>query len=55
MANSYTNKIIINGVTRIDLTSDTVSPSNLMEGIIAHDASGASIVGEVQIYDGSVT
>lgn len=43
--NPYKNKIIYNGVTLLDLTGDTVSPSTLAQGITAHDASGAPIVG----------
>lgn len=43
--NPYKNKIVYNGTTLIDLTGDTVTPSVLMEGYTAHDASGAPIVG----------
>ena len=39
------NKVIANGETLIDLTEDTVTPSNMVSGIVAHDASGARIVG----------
>lgn len=45
MANSTYNKIIINGKTLIDLTSDTVDASKLLEGVTAHDKSGAIITG----------
>lgn len=43
------NKVILNGSegenVLIDLTSDTVTPENLEEGVTAHDASGKPIVG----------
>lgn len=45
MPNPYVNKVTVNNSTVIDLTSDTVTPSVLMQGYTAHDASGASIVG----------
>lgn len=43
--NPYKNKVVYNGTTLIDLTGDTVTPSVLMEGYTAHDASGALITG----------
>ena len=45
MANANVNHVVINGVTKLDLRSDTVTPSTLMQGYTAHDASGAAIVG----------
>lgn len=39
------NKVDANGRTLIDLTSDTVTPEMLVEGVTAHDASGALITG----------
>lgn len=39
------NKVIYNGNTLIDLTQDTITPSRLISGYTAHDASGAPIVG----------
>lgn len=46
MANNSTyNKIVINGRTLIDLTSDTVDASKLLSGATAHDKSGAEITG----------
>ena len=51
MANNSTyNKIVINGRTLIDLTSDTVSADKLASGITAHDKSGATITG-TNTYD----
>lgn len=47
--NQYVNKVsyVENGTPRvlIDISSDTVTPSTLLQGYTAHDASGASIVG----------
>ena len=39
------NKVVANGETLIDLTEDTVTPSTMVSGIVAHDATGARIVG----------
>lgn len=55
----YINKVIVNGETKIDLTSDSVDPSKLLSGATAHDKSGTPIVGilesknidDVQITD----
>lgn len=45
MANQYVNKVVINGTTKIDLTGDTVQAQYLLDGITAHDRSGAAIEG----------
>lgn len=45
MASKYYNKIIINGQTKIDLTSDTITANKLLSGYTAHDKSGATITG----------
>lgn len=39
------NKIIFGGETLIDLTSDTITAEDLAKDIIAHDKSGAVIIG----------
>lgn len=39
------NKVVYDGRTLIDLTSDTVTADTLLEGITAHDKSGQVIVG----------
>lgn len=41
------NKVEINGEPIIDLTGDTVDPSNLLEGYTAHDKRGELIVGKM--------
>lgn len=45
MANQYINKVIYGGNTIIDLTSDTITASDLAYGVTAHDKSGATITG----------
>ena len=45
MANQYVNKVIIDGVTKIDLTADTVAAASLLSGTTAHDRTGAPITG----------
>lgn len=39
------NKVVINDKTALDLTGDTVTPSDLVEGVTAHDATGVQITG----------
>ena len=39
------SKIILNGVTQMDLTQDTVEASNLLQNYTAHGADGEAIVG----------
>ena len=57
MANQYNNKVALSdGTVLIDLTSDTVEASALRSGYTAHDRSGASISGALQVvtyYTGS--
>lgn len=48
MANQFVNKLIKDGVTKLDLTSDTVTPETLAEGVTAHNASGAEITGTME-------
>lgn len=45
MANPYVNKVVVDGVTKLNLEADTVEASKLLEGETAHDASGAPITG----------
>lgn len=49
------NKVIFDGNTLIDLSSDTVAPYKLLRGETAHDKSGKQIVGVLtrnNIYSG---
>lgn len=39
------NKVVLNGDIKIDLTGDTVQPSNLFKGIKAHGSDGNIITG----------
>ena len=43
--NTYNSKVIFNGEVLMDLTGDTVTPSQLLKGITAHGANGAPITG----------
>lgn len=54
MANQYVNKVIINGVTKIDLTSDTVTADKVLSGYKAHIASGAQVTGSCD-FDSNTT
>lgn len=45
---SSVNKVIVNGIVRIDLTDDTVSPDTLLKGVTAHDNSGTLITGTLE-------
>lgn len=51
------NKVIYNGNTLIDLTSDTLTSSDqLLNGVVAHSSNGETITGNVVIqkyYTGS--
>ena len=38
-------KVVLNGTTYVDLTSDTVDPSTLLSGYTAHNRSGELITG----------
>ena len=46
------SKVIINGVTKLDLTEDTVTPEKLLSGVTAHNASGNKVVGSIQNQNG---
>ena len=43
------NKVVYNGETLIDLTSDTVEPGSLLNGVTAHDKAGNKITGSVVV------
>lgn len=43
------NRVIYNGSTLIDLSSDTVTADKLLQGVTAHDAAGNLIVGTLVI------
>ena len=42
------NKVVLNGDIKIDLTGDTVQPSNLLKGIKAHGPDGNIITGTIK-------
>lgn len=43
------NKVVYNGETLIDLTSDTVEAGSLLSGVTAHDKAGNKITGSVVV------
>lgn len=46
MANTYNSKVVLaSGEVLIDLTADTIDTAHLLEGVTAHDKSGAPITG----------
>lgn len=52
------NKVVYNNSTLIDLTNDTVTTNDLVEGVIAHDKTGTQINGALvvrTVYTGSET
>ena len=49
------NKVVINDNTVLDLTGDTVTPSDLVEGVTAHDATGMQITGTRPATSGTDT
>lgn len=48
------SKIILNGITQIDLTQDTVAAANLLTGETAHGADGQPVVGAASGGGGTV-
>lgn len=55
MPNKYVNKVVIGKETKLDLTADTVTPSDLVEGVTAHDATGMQITGTRPATSGTDT
>ena len=47
MSELYINKVVVNGNVKIDLSGDTVEPKKMLSGTVAHDKTGAVIVGEL--------
>lgn len=47
MANTNVNKVMYGDKVLLDLSSDTVTPAGLLEGVTAHSKSGTPIVGTV--------
>lgn len=52
--NQYVNKVVYDGTTLIDLTSDTVAAGYLLKNYTAHDKSGAPITGTCE-FDSNTT
>lgn len=49
------NKVVIDDEVVLDLTGDTVTPSDLVEGVTAHDATGMQITGNRPATSGTDT
>lgn len=49
------NKVVINDEVQLDLTSDTVTAATLLQGVTAHDATGAPIVGTYVPFVATIT
>lgn len=47
------NKIIVDGVTKIDLSQDTVTTDKVLEGLTFHDATGSLCTGTMAENTGS--
>ena len=45
MPNPYINKVVFGNETLIDLTPDTITAADLLDGVTAHDRTGAPITG----------
>lgn len=52
--NQYVNKVVYDGTTLIDLTSDTVAAAYLLKNYTAHDKSGAPVTGTCE-FDSDTT
>ena len=52
--NSYVNKVVFGNTTVMDISSDTITASDLLYGKTAHDKSGAPITGSCT-YDSDTT
>lgn len=51
--NPYINKVqMADGTVLVDLTEDTVTSDQMLEGFTAHTCSGAITTGSIQTYNG---
>lgn len=48
-SNHNVNCVMVNGLSIIDLTNDTVTAETLAEGVTAHDKTGAKITGTARV------
>lgn len=55
MSKKAVNKVVVDGVTRLDLTGDSVTPQTLLAGATAHNAAGEHIEGAVTVAPASDT
>ena len=45
--NPHVNKVVYGTTVLVDLTADTVTAGSMLSGVVAHDASGASVTGSI--------
>lgn len=50
-SNPYVNKVQYGSTVLVDLTADTVTASSMLDGVIAHAASGAVVTGTISDGD----
>lgn len=55
MSKKAVNKVVVDGVTKLDLTGDSVTPQTLLAGATAHNAAGEQIEGAVAVAPASDT
>ena len=55
MSKKAVNKVVVDGVTKLDLTGDSVTPQTLLAGATAHNAAGEQIEGAVAVAPASNT
>nr|DAR37649.1 MAG TPA: hypothetical protein [Caudoviricetes sp.] len=55
MSKKAVNKVVVDGVTKLDLTRDSVTPQTLLAGATAHNAAGEQIEGAVTVAPASDT
>lgn len=46
--NQYVNKVTYGNAVLVDLTGDTVASDRMLNGVVAHDKSGAAITGTIE-------
>lgn len=49
------NKVVVNDETVLDLTADTVDPTNMLSGVRAHMSNGEQATGRIATYSGATS
>lgn len=50
--NQHVNKVTFGDAVLVDLTEDTISADKMLNGVVAHDKSGATITGTIESLNG---